>query len=166
MNIQSNEEKLLLEIEKHIVNGDVPGLSKDTVEWSGADVIICSVADDMARRWIDNKPMVVSMQLLEPRRRLVVTKYAKELSWLFYQMRDAAKNKIDFVSKYDFYGLLAQSAINFIELNKEYEMSDLLLAVYYAGKEYLRDAQDLHTIMSDEELEELEDGQEEDADEE
>ncbi|HPS65263.1 MAG TPA: hypothetical protein PK447_06800 [Ignavibacteria bacterium] len=166
MNILSNEEKLLLEIERHIVNGDVPCLSKDTMEWGGADVIICSVVDDMKLGWIQNQPMVISMQLLEPKRRLVVTKYAKELSWLFYQMREAAVNKIDFISKYDFYGLLAQSAINFMGLNKEFELQDLLLAVFYAGKEYLRDAPDLSSIMSDEELEEIENEKEEENDDE
>jgi hypothetical protein len=166
MNILSNEEKLLLEIEKHIVNGDVSNLSKDTEEWGGADVVIHCVMDENDRRWIQNQPMVISMQLLEPKRRLVVTKYAKELSWLFYQMKNAAVNKIDYISKYDFYGILAQTAINFIELNKEFELKDLLLAVFYSGKEYLRDAPDLSSVISDDELEELESEQEEDNDDE
>jgi hypothetical protein len=103
---------------------------------------------------------------LNPKRRLVVTKYAKELSWLFYQMKNAAVNKIDYISKYDFYGILAQTAINFIELNKEFELKDLLLAVFYSGKEYLRDAPDLSSVISDDELEELESEQEEDNDDE
>jgi|GEM_PF-4088955 hypothetical protein len=52
MNILSNEEKLLLEIEKHIVNGDVSHLSTDTEDWGGADVVIHCVMDENDRRWI------------------------------------------------------------------------------------------------------------------
>jgi hypothetical protein len=49
----------------------------------------------------------------------VITSCSKELSWLFYRLKDIFVGTIDLTSKYDFYGRLAQSAINYIEENKE-----------------------------------------------
>lgn len=82
--------------------------------------------------------MVVSFQDLTPKRRAVITEYSKEQSWLFEQLKDIFTEEIDFASKYDFYGLLAQSAIDYLETNKDnLEMRDLLLAVTNASKRFL-----------------------------
>lgn len=88
-------------------------------EWGGADVIICSRLKESIKKWLGDQPLVISFQKTEPRRRAVITKFSKELSWLFYQLRDVFAGEIDYISKYDFYGLLAQAAIDYLETKQE-----------------------------------------------
>lgn len=102
----------------------------ETKAWGGADVIISKKMTPEDKRWINDQPFVISPQSTVPRRRLVITPYAIELSWLFYQLKDVFNDQIDFINKYDFYGLLAQNALDFIEKNgDEYECNSLLISV-------------------------------------
>jgi hypothetical protein len=86
-------------------------------EWGGADVVIASRRTPQLTRWQNDSGIVISLQSSVPRKRLVVTPYARELSWLFYQLRDIFASRIDSLSKYDFYGALAQAALDEIEKN-------------------------------------------------
>lgn len=69
-------------------------------------------------KWLGNDALVISLQDSKPRWRVVITGCSKELGWLFYRLRDIFAGTTDFVSKYDFYGCLAQAAIDHIEINK------------------------------------------------
>ena len=114
-------ENLLKQIDnlkRRIEAVDITMEAKAVKEWGGADVIIKSKLDENTRKWLGDQPQVISLQNTKPRRRAVITEYSKELSWLFYQLRDLFSESIDYISKYDFYGLLAQSAIDYLTNNE------------------------------------------------
>ncbi len=137
------EDILLTQIEdlkQKIMTSDVSVEARTVREWGGADVIIKARPDKNTQNWLGNQPSVISLQSTEPRRRAVITNYSKELSWLFYQLRDIFSERIDYVSKYDFYGLLAQSAIDHIATNKEsQDVKPLLLSVLNTAKGFCED---------------------------
>jgi hypothetical protein len=137
------KDSLLKEIEaleKRIMASDVSVEAGTVKEWGGADVIIKTRLDKDTENWLGNQPLAISLQSTEPRRRAVITNYAKELSWLFYQLKGVFSERIDYISKYDFYGLLAQSAINHITKNKETEdAQSLLIAVLNTAKGFCED---------------------------
>jgi len=81
-------------------------------DWGGADVIITGLATEDQKKWLADQPVVISGQKTAPRRRLVVTKYHGELSWVFNQLRDLFGAHIDYITKYDFYGTLADKALS------------------------------------------------------
>ena len=57
---------------------------------------------------------------------------------VFIQLRELYRGRIDYISKYDFYGELAQTAINIIEISEgNYELSYLLHEVVRTSKKYL-----------------------------
>ena len=129
----------LNDLQKRIELNDMPIDLKGRGNWEGADVRIANKSTTDLRAWTANQPFVISFQSSEPRRRAVLTKYDKELSWLFYELRDIFSGHYDHVSKYDFFGLLAQSALNYLEFHKEKQTAtDLLLAVLHGSKEFLK----------------------------
>ena len=128
------------DIEQRIMTSDVSVEARAVKEWGGADVIIKARLDEDTQNWLGNQPLVISLQSTEPRRRAVITNYAKELSWLFYQLGGIFSERIDYVSKYDFYGLLAQSAIDHVATNKEsQDAKHLLLSVLNTAKGFCED---------------------------
>tara|TARA_Y100001936_G_scaffold191094_1_gene190111 strand:+ start:39 stop:509 length:471 start_codon:yes stop_codon:yes gene_type:complete len=148
-------EELLLRIndlKTKIVNEDIQKIAKNSSEfedtlknyekgnnvWSGADVIITEQINDTHEAWLENQPIVLSFQQFDAMKRLVVTQHAFELSWLFIQLRELYSGRIDHVSKYDFYGELAQKAIDTINFtNDENSYEELLLAVLRQSKVYI-----------------------------
>jgi hypothetical protein len=71
-------------------------------------------------------------------RRVVITKYAVELTWLFIQLRELYYERIDSVSKYDFYGELAQKAIDVVnETDNKCSVEKLLFEVLRTSKIYI-----------------------------
>ena len=118
------------ELKLQISGQSIPSKARDWEEWGGADVMILGRMDQSSKDWVGTQPIVISAQKLAPKRRVVVTKFSRELSWLYCQLRDIFSERIDYVSKYDFYGLLAQSAIEYLERNQGTETSTgLLIAV-------------------------------------
>jgi len=114
------------------------GYKKGKSIWGGADVIIAEKVTKKLKDWLGNQPTVISFQVSVPRRRLVITRHAKELSWLFIQLRELYTGRIDYVSKYDFYGELAQKAIDVIhESNDECSNQELLFEVLRLSKVYI-----------------------------
>ena len=79
--------------------------------WGGADVLINTRLLKKHKEWLGNQPLVFSFQGTAPMRSVVVTKHAIELSWLFIQLRELYYERIDSVSKYDFYAELAQKQL-------------------------------------------------------
>jgi hypothetical protein len=90
--------------------------------WIGADVQIVQKIEDEKR-----KPDFY------PRNRVLVTPYAGEFSWLFEQLRDVfyATRAIDYTSKEEFFGRLANAALRHIQKHGAEELTPkpILLAV-------------------------------------
>jgi hypothetical protein len=115
-NLRQDISKRLDELKQEIGSGDYLSKAISQREWGGADVIISAKLDEKILKWLGNQPSVVlSRQKTAPMRRAVITEFSKELSWLFCQLRDICSGQIDYISKYDFYGALAQAAIDHIE---------------------------------------------------
>ena len=72
--------------EQRLQTEDISKEASATREWRGADVIITKGVDNNFKKWLEDQPFVISSQNTEPRLRAVITKYSKELSWLFYQL--------------------------------------------------------------------------------
>ncbi|MFH1295793.1 MAG: hypothetical protein ABIJ04_00770 [Bacteroidota bacterium] len=108
---------------------DLPKLK----DWCGADVVITGLATQDQKTWLADQPVVISKQKTPPRRRLVVTKYHQELSWLFNQLRDLFGGHIDYITKYDFYGTLADKALTVHSPDSK----EILIAVIDAASEFL-----------------------------
>jgi len=124
--------------EQRLQTEDISKKASATREWRGADVIISKGLDNNFKKWFQNQPLAISSQNTEPRHRAVITEYSKELSWLFYQLKHIFSDRIDYTSKYDFYGSLAQSAIDYLEKNKENkDVRALLLTVLSTSKRFL-----------------------------
>jgi hypothetical protein len=114
-------------LERKIESGNIVREASSIMEWAGADVIISSQLNDSIKEWFGDQFMVISLQKTEPRRRAVITEFSKELSWLFYQLKDIFAEEIDNMSKHDFYGMLAQASIDYLEKNQEDLKCDQLL---------------------------------------
>lgn len=127
MNERINNE--LKNLEEKIISGDFVSEAQKARLWGGADVIIEKRMTPRTKRWLGDQPLVISFQQFAPRRRAVITPYARELSWLFSQLRDIYSRQIDYISKYDFFGLTAQTAMDYHENNPETNCKELLLAV-------------------------------------
>lgn len=118
----------LNQLKERVHSGDFINESKKARLWGGADVIIASKMTPEIERWLSDEPTIISAQKTLPRKRAVITVYGNELSWLFYQLGKVFREEIDYISKYDFYGILAQSAIDYLDNNKDsVNCKDLLL---------------------------------------
>lgn len=123
-----------------IYNQNISKLSNDTILWAGADVIITDKISDEHIKWLSDQPMVIGLQSTTPMRRIIESKYAKELSWLFSQLKDCCMTEIDFASKYDFYGILAQTVINHQKkMDDKVVLTDLLVEVVNKAEEFCHD---------------------------
>jgi hypothetical protein len=123
------------DLQMRIENTDISVEAKTAEEWGGADVIIQQTLDADIEEWLGDQPAVIALQSTEPRRRAVITEHSRELSWLFYELSEVFSQEIDYASKYDFYGLLAQSAIDYLANNEDAQgAGGLLLAVLNASK--------------------------------
>ena len=114
-------------LERKIESGNIVREASSIIEWAGADVIISSQLNDTIKEWFGDQSMVISLQKTEPGRRAVITEFSKELSWLFYQLKDIFAGEIGNISKHDFYGMLAQASIDYLEKNQENLKCDQLL---------------------------------------
>ena len=126
----------LKQLENNIKLGKFKNDIKTIKEWGGADVIISKHKTPELKKWVDNESLIIDLEcndLVSPGNRLVISQYAKELSWLFYELKSIFSDYIDFSNKYQFYGTLAQSAIDFILNHKKYNPEELLCYVLNNG---------------------------------
>ena len=106
-------------------------------EWGGADVVIRNKLHEKTLKWLGRQNIVLSFQKNEPRRRAVITEFSKELSWTFIRLRNIFSGNLNYISKYDFYGSLAQAAIDYIEDSGEHtECKQLLYVVLNAARNF------------------------------
>ena len=124
-------------LKKRIDSGSFLKGPKLRTEWGGADVIIRNQLNEKIRKWLGSQNIVLGFQKNEPRRRAVITEFSKELSWTFGQLRDIFGENINYISKYDFYGSLAQVAIDYLEdSGEDAECKQLLYVVLDDAKSF------------------------------
>ena len=114
-------------LERKIRSGIIVREANSIMEWAGSDVIISSQLNDSIKEWFGDQFEVITLEKTEPRRRAVITEFSKELSWLFYQLKDIFAGKLNYISKPVFFGMLAQTSIDYLEMNKEDVKCDQLL---------------------------------------
>ena len=123
-------KKLIKELDalkRNIKSGKFGKEASSAKEWDEAGVIISSQLNDSIKGWFGDQFMVNSLQKTEPGRRAVITEFSKELSWLFYQLKDIFAEELNYISKHVFYGMLAQVSIDYLEKNQENPKCDQLL---------------------------------------
>ena len=99
-----------------INNGAYINESANTKEFGGADVLICKKAPH-----IDTSKTIVE------------TQFSKEISWLFEQMRDAYKGKYDYLSKFEFFGRMADAANSYIAEHGDTDVVAMMKTVINGG---------------------------------
>jgi hypothetical protein len=114
-------------LERKIWSGDIVREANSIMEWAGSDVIINSQLNDSIKEWFGDQFAVITLEKTEPRRRAVITEFSKELSWLFYQLKDIFAGELNYISKPVFYGMLAQTSIDYLEKNQKDVKCDQLL---------------------------------------
>ena len=117
----------LAELEEHLAS-DSP-IPRNKGEWGGAEVVI-------VRRLPEQRNEDYTY---------VVTKYSKELTWLFYQLKDIfmERGMIDHCSKFEFYGRLARTALKTLENGDESTTpKDLCKAVLNEAIEMAKEMKD------------------------
>ena len=114
-------------LELKIESRNIVKEANSIMEWAGSDVIISSQLNDSIKEWFGDQFAVNTPEKTEPRRRAVITEFSKELSWLFYQLKDIFAGELNYISKPVFYGMLAQTSIDYLEKNKEDVKCDQLL---------------------------------------
>ena len=135
--MENSMKEKIKKLKEKIKTIDVTEAAKGTEEWGGADVIITAEMNESIKDWIGSQPLVISFQKTAPRRRLVLTNYSRELSWLFFELKAIFYDKLDYIIKYDFYGSLAQAALEYIEEHKKKVMlKPLLLAVLKMARKF------------------------------
>lgn len=86
-------------------------VSENVHLWGGADVVITDAMTKDLELWQGNPPIVIGAGKVEfAGRQVVCTKLAKELSYIFYELKDIFQEYIDYNNKYEFYGRLASAA--------------------------------------------------------
>lgn len=107
---------------------DLPVQSRDGALFGGADVIVELAATSRTRDFLNGKvrPMDES-----PGPRVVLSKHAREISWLFRELSTCPDIYLDHMSKYAFFARLANAANAFQIANGELEDSKLVLRAVF-----------------------------------
>ncbi len=106
--------QLLNDLRERILKG---GIQKADQEWGGADVAIVQALPERTGEEFYTDP------------RFIITKFSLELSWLFEEIVKIFTGKLDYMSRYEFYGLLAEAAEKYkIKLNDK-DCMGMLIAV-------------------------------------
>ena len=114
-------------LELKIESRNIVKEANSIMEWAGSDVIISNQLNDAIKEWFGDQFAVITLEKTEPRRKAVITEFSKELSWLFYQLKDIFAGELNYISKPVFFGMLAQTSIDYLEMNKEDVKCDQLL---------------------------------------
>jgi hypothetical protein len=88
--------------------------------WHEFDVMVCPRENEAIRRWRKLPSSNVNeFHHMVPQHRVIETGYARELSWLFEQLRHIHVSEIERRTHFDFYAELAETAILFIEQHRQ-----------------------------------------------
>jgi len=118
--MRNSERAVADQVEDIVGTVEAGRFSRARRPWGGADVVISGTPPEPT-----GKPGFY------PDPRYVVTQYDRELSWLFESLRDAFSEVIDYQSKFEFYGRLADAADRYLiaESTEPQIAKGLLLAV-------------------------------------
>jgi len=87
--------------------------------WQDYDVMVCPREDESVKHWRMLPPdNVHDFQRQEPHRRVVATRYASELAWLFGELKAIHTSELEYNTYHDFYAELAELAGLYIEEHK------------------------------------------------
>lgn len=129
----------LQDLEKFVLTDDFIKQAKKCELWGGADVIIEFPKPNKTYKFEDFR-RVGSTGFYGYDDLVVITKYAKELSKLFFMLKETFKDRLDYANKYYFYTELAKAGIKYIWENMEVENKiDLLSAVIKRAYEINRE---------------------------
>lgn len=142
MNDDTSFEKAITAIRRRLeAREDYHPRAFDPPLFGGADVIIDEVEMPHHPSFLANQPLVLDKSGYQALRRVVITKNARALSSLFYQFRDSGFDEIDSLTKYGFYGTLAQAALDYIGRHGDPDDPfPMLERVFDAGASFLRKA--------------------------
>ncbi len=104
-------------IKKAISEGDIPQYH---IHFGGAELI---VTDDPNRPKYDRDTFVCS-------------KYADQISWLVYLLKDVYQDELNFMNKYEFYPGLGRAAL--IAMNKTDDLFDILESIIAEAERWHR----------------------------
>lgn len=125
--------KELKKLAEKIRQGQWPELAKGEDLWQGADVIIAPKLTASLKEWAGDDCLVLDWSGLHRKNRvLVISEHAREISALFYTLRDLFRDYIDFSNKYYFYGQLAIKARAAIAAGAD--LQTILLAIVAEGQ--------------------------------
>ena len=105
-------EDMIKDIVKKINNKDYIQECEKVKEFGGADVIVCQKA-----------PYANTSKII------VETKYSKEISWLIEQLKNVYSGEYDYISKYDFFAKIANSAIEYITNNGDKDVEKMMRSI-------------------------------------
>ncbi|GAW28572.1 gamma-glutamylcyclotransferase family protein [Carboxydocella sp. ULO1] len=118
----------LKKLAEKIQQGQWPKLARGEHLWQGADVIIAPKLTESLKEWAGDDCLVLDWSGLHRKNRvLIISEHARELSALFYTLRDLCNDFIDFSNKYYFYGQLTLQARAAITAGAD--LQTILLAV-------------------------------------
>lgn len=89
--------------------------------WQEYDVAIADTDDDEELSHWRRLPSESEQEFrrVEPHRRVVITRFAKELSWLFQELKKIHPSEIERHTNHDFYAELADEANLYIEHHRQ-----------------------------------------------
>src|SRR5271166_4941521 len=121
----SDAEKTLNEKVEAITANVVAGRIGRSEPWGGTGIVISATPP---------QPRAEPGFYRDPQ--YVVTPYARQLSWLFNRLRGAFSDAIDYLSKFEFYGRLADAAnrYNIADSTESQSVEGLLVAVLDEAK--------------------------------
>ena|SRR5215831_13181829 len=109
-------------LEKEIVQNNITQLARNINLFGGADICVAY-----------EKPNYQEDKFY-PSPQFVVTRFAKELSWLIFKLQEIFKEDLNYLNKYSFYGRLAEKANQSIEKDND-NLSKLLHDVIREARE-------------------------------
>lgn len=105
-------DDMIKDIIKKIDNKDYIQECEKVKEFGGADVIVCQKA-----------PYTNTSKII------VETKYSKEISWLIEQLKLIYSKDYDYISKYDFFATIANTANAYISTNGDKNIEEMMKSI-------------------------------------
>lgn len=146
--------KALGNIRTVIETKDIAALAADTGEWKGADLVVTSNPGYAASFYEYDSPCVTfgpqGITVTMARYTVVLTRYARELSWLMIQFRDSILDFIlQFMTKYEFYAIMGDAANKYLRETpaNKHKPGDLILFVLDNAEDLVRAIQ--RTVTSE-----------------
>lgn len=101
----------------------------DVELFAGADIIVSNSLTPEINRWLDGKELTEASSPNATGKSVVITKHARELSWLIYELKKLYSDEIDYLNKYEFYGNIARIANEYLMNNCDNEVESLLMYI-------------------------------------